>query len=173
MTIYMIRGETVTAHAGAPAKRPKGSLTIRSAGEIASSDLPASHLVAIWNALHGAPPVTKFKDRKTAARRLWAAFQRIAPSPRRKSATVARTPAMTKQARVIEMLRRPAGATIDEIVTLTAWPRHTVRGLIAGALQKKLRLDVIAEKAERGTVYRTPGAARRAASCPGRSTPGA
>src|SRR6267154_36112 len=51
MTIYMIRGETVTAHAAAPAKPPKGSLTIRSAGDIASSDLPASRLVAIWNAL--------------------------------------------------------------------------------------------------------------------------
>src|SRR5713101_7648612 len=90
MTIYMIRGETVTAHAAAPAKPPKGSLTIRAAGDIASSDLPASHLVAIWNALPGAPPVIKFKDRKTAARRLWAAFQRIAQSPRRKSARVAR-----------------------------------------------------------------------------------
>src|SRR5260370_31322335 len=124
MTIYMIRGETVTAHAAAPAKPPKGSLTIGSAGDIASSDLTAPPLVAIWNALPGAAPVTKFKDRKTAARRLWAGFRRIAPSPRRKSATVARTPAMTKQARVIEMLRRPAGATIDEIVNLTAWRRR-------------------------------------------------
>src|SRR5260370_22656075 len=163
MTIYMIRGETVTAHAAAPAKPPKGSLTIGSAGDIASSDLPASHLVAIWNALPGAATVTKFKDRKPAARRLWAAVQRIAPSPRRKSATVARTPAMTKQARVIEMLQRPTGATIDEIVTLTAWQRHTVRGLIAGALKKKLGLDVSSEKAERGRLYRTAGATGRAA----------
>src|SRR5712671_2945644 len=77
MTIYMIRGETVTAHAAAPAKPPKGSLTIRSADDIASSDLPASRLVAIWNALPGAPPVIKFKDRKTAARRLRAAFQLV------------------------------------------------------------------------------------------------
>src|SRR5260370_2561017 len=136
MTIYMIRGGTVPAPAAAPANPPKGSLTIRSAGDIASSDLPASRLVAIWNALPGAPPVIKFKDRKTAARRLWAAFHRIAPSPRRKSARVARMPAMTKQARVIEMLRRPAGSTIAELVTLTAWQRHTGRGLIAAALKK-------------------------------------
>ena len=70
---------------------------------------------------------------------------------------------MTKQARVIEMLQRPAGATIDEIVTLTTWQRHTVRGLIAGALKKKRGLDVIAEKAERGRVYRIVGATKRAA----------
>src|SRR5260370_20139628 len=130
MTIYMFGGERVTAPAAPPAKPPKGSLTIRSAGDIASSDLPASRLVAIWNALPGAPPVTKFKDRKTAARRLWAAFQRIAPSPGREAARAARTPAMTKQARVIEMLRRPADATIHEIVTLPACQPHTVRGPI-------------------------------------------
>ena len=160
MTIYMIRGETVTAHAAAPAKLPNGSLTLRSAGEIASSNLPTAHLVAIWNALPGAAPIIKFKDRKTAARRLWAAFQQIAPSPCRKS-RVARTPAMTKQAQVIEMLQRPTGATIDEIVNLTAWQRHTVRGLIAGALKKKLGLDVISEKAERGRIYRIAGATKR------------
>jgi hypothetical protein len=163
MTLYMIRGETVTAHAAAPAKPPKGSLTIRSEGEIASSDLPASRLVAIWNALPGAARVSKFKDRKTAARRLWAAFQQIAPSAGRTSATVARTPAMTKQAQIIAMLQRPAGATIDEIVDLTAWQRHTVRGLIAGALKKKLGLDVISEKRERGRVYRIVGATKSAA----------
>jgi hypothetical protein len=163
MTIYLIRGETVTAQAAAPAKPAKGSLTIRSADDIASSDLPVSRLVAIWNALPGAAPVTKFKDRKTAARRLWAAFQQIAPSPGKKSARGAGTPAMTKQAQVIVMLQRPAGATIDEIVTLTAWQRHTVRGLIAGALKKKLGLDVISEKEERGRVYRIVGATERAA----------
>jgi Protein of unknown function (DUF3489) len=163
MTIYMIRGETVTAHATAPAKAPKGSLTIRSADEIASSDLSASRLVALWNALPGVAPVTKFKDRKTAARRLWAAFQQIAPSPDGKSAAVAKAAATTKQAQVIEMLQRPAGATIDEIIALTAWQRHTVRGLIAGALKKKLGLDVISETAKRGRVYRIVGATKRAA----------
>jgi hypothetical protein len=162
MTIYMIRGETVTAHAASPAKAPKGSLTIRSGDEIASSDLSASRLVALWNALPGVAPVTKFKDRKTAARRLWAAFQQIAPSPDGKSAAVAKA-ATTKQAQVIEMLQRPAGATIDEIIALTAWQRHTVRGLIAGALKKKLGLDVISETAKRGRVYRIVGATKRAA----------
>jgi hypothetical protein len=161
MTIYLINGETVTAHAAAPAKPAKGSLTIRSAGDIAASDLPASRLVAIWNALPGAAPVAKFKDRKTAARRLWAAFQEIAPSPQKKAARGEGTP--TKQAQIIAMLQRPAGATIDEIVDVTAWQRHTVRGLIAGALKKKLGLDVISEKRERGRVYRIVGATERAA----------
>jgi hypothetical protein len=61
----------------------------------------------------------------------------------------------TKQAQLIEMLRRPDGATIAEIVAATGWQPHTVRGAIAGALKKKLGLDVTSEKvAGRGRVYR-------------------
>ena len=53
------------------------------------------------------------------------------------------------------MLRRAKGATIDEIAGTLDWQPHTVRGAIAGALKKKLRLDVTSEKDEkRGRIYR-------------------
>jgi hypothetical protein len=67
-----------------------------------------------------------------------------------------RTPrAGTKQAALIAMIRAPDGATIEEITTATGWQAHTVRGAIAGALKKKLGLDVTSEKVEgRGRVYR-------------------
>ena len=65
------------------------------------------------------------------------------------------TRADSKQAKLIEMLKRPDGATIDEIVKKFEWQPHTVRGAIAGALKKKLGLDVQSEKIEgRGRVYR-------------------
>jgi Protein of unknown function (DUF3489) len=65
----------------------------------------------------------------------------------------------TKQAMLIEMLRSPDGATIEEIVAATGWQPHTVRGAIAGALKKKLGLDVTSEKVDgRGRVYRLPAA---------------
>jgi Protein of unknown function (DUF3489) len=54
----------------------------------------------------------------------------------------------TKQARVIELLRRPQGASIAELVKATGWQQHSVRGVIAGTLKKKLGLTVISEKAE-------------------------
>ena len=61
----------------------------------------------------------------------------------------------TKQALVIEMLRRPEGATIAEIVEATSWAYHTTRGFLAGALKKKLGLAIDSEKEEaRGRVYR-------------------
>ena len=61
----------------------------------------------------------------------------------------------TKQAMLIDMLRAPAGATIEEIVAATGWQSHTARGAIAGALKKKLGLDVTSEKVEgRGRIYK-------------------
>jgi hypothetical protein len=61
----------------------------------------------------------------------------------------------TKQALVIEMLRRSEGATIAEIVEATSWASHTTRGFFAGALKKKLGLSLDSEKDEtRGRVYK-------------------
>ena len=66
-----------------------------------------------------------------------------------------RTRADSKQAKLVEMLKRTDGASIDEIAKAFGWQPHTVRGAIAGALKKKLGLDVTSEKVEgRGRVYR-------------------
>jgi len=65
----------------------------------------------------------------------------------------------TKQATLIAMLRAPDGATIEEIMAATGWQSHTVRGAMAGALKKKLGLEVTSEKIEdRGRVYKLPAA---------------
>ena len=77
-----------------------------------------------------------------------------------KAAPKARTPREgTKQATLIAMLRAPDGATIEEIMAATGWQSHTVRGAMAGALKKKLGLEVTSEKVEgRGRIYRLPAA---------------
>jgi Protein of unknown function (DUF3489) len=62
--------------------------------------------------------------------------------------------ASTKQAKVIALLQRPDGASIQEIVKATGWQPRTVRGAISGALKKKLGLAVTSAKEERGQVYR-------------------
>ena len=76
------------------------------------------------------------------------------------TAPKARTPREgTKQATLIAMLRAPEGATIEEIMAATGWQSHTVRGAMAGALKKKLGLEVTSEKVEgRGRVYQLPAA---------------
>jgi len=61
----------------------------------------------------------------------------------------------TKQAVLIELLRRAEGATLPQMTEATGWQVHTVRGAMAGALKKKLGLDITSEK-QTGTdrIYR-------------------
>lgn len=59
-----------------------------------------------------------------------------------------RTRANSKQAQVIEMLRRPEGATISQICESTGWLSHTTRGFFAGCCKKKLGLNLTSAKTE-------------------------
>ena len=80
---------------------------------------------------------------------LWSAIEAL-PDPEPQSD--AKGP--SKQDEVIAMLRRPEGATVDEVASATGWQRHTVRGVFSGTLKKKLRLTLASAKEERGRVYR-------------------
>ena len=63
--------------------------------------------------------------------------------------------AESKQAQFIEAMKSAKGISITEAAERFGWQAHTVRGAVAGALRKKLGLDVTAERDEkRGTVYR-------------------
>jgi Protein of unknown function (DUF3489) len=74
----------------------------------------------------------------------------------------------TKQALMIELLKRPEGATVEQIAAATGWQHHTIRGAISGALKKKLGLTVEATRTREvgpnksgakgsSTVYRITG----------------
>ena len=64
----------------------------------------------------------------------------------------------TKQATLIAMLRRPEGADLDGIAEATSWQKHTIRGAISGALEKKLGLEVTSTKDGQGRrVYHIAG----------------
>jgi Protein of unknown function (DUF3489)/DDE superfamily endonuclease len=73
------------------------------------------------------------------------------------SSPVRQPRAGTKQELLIAMLTRPEGATVPEVVAATGWQPHTFRGAFAGALKKKLGLEIRSDKVDgRGRVYRTP-----------------
>jgi len=58
--------------------------------------------------------------------------------------------AETKLQIVIELLKRPEGATVVEIMKATEWQKHTVRGCISGALKKKHGYEIVSEKPNDG-----------------------
>jgi Protein of unknown function (DUF3489) len=67
--------------------------------------------------------------------------------PAKAAAAAKPTPrAGTKQAKLIELLQRPEGATVEQIAAATGWQHHTIRGAISGALKKKLKLNVEATR---------------------------
>ena len=64
----------------------------------------------------------------------------------------------TKQALLIDLLKRKKVATLEKIVAATGWQPHSVRGAISGTLKKKLGLAVTSERVGDGSrVYRIAG----------------
>jgi hypothetical protein len=72
---------------------------------------------------------------------------------KKKQATV--VTGTTKLARLEALLRRPEGATLDQISTSIGWQAHSVRGAMSGALKKKQGFTITSDKAEDGQrIYR-------------------
>jgi hypothetical protein len=56
----------------------------------------------------------------------------------------------SKTAKVLDLLRRPNGATLKELIKVTNWQPHSVRGFLSGAIGKKMGLAVTSTKGEDG-----------------------
>ena len=67
--------------------------------------------------------------------------------------TISPNRAETKHARILAMLRAPAGTTIAAIMTATDWQQHSVRGFLAGVVRKKLGLNLVSEQTDEGRIY--------------------
>lgn len=155
----------VPAHAIAPQQPPRPEIIWRTSDDGERLTLVATN--AAFIALGLAPEADPAREGQTAptiddgavlagatpaAQGILAANT---PAPGRETVRLPRHRENSKQAGVIAMLQRPEGATIGEIGAAFGWQPHTVRGVLAGALKKKLGLDIVSDKDEtRGRIYR-------------------
>ncbi len=145
MRVYIINTDDLIVSREAPAEPGENEIIIASLDELRAARLSGKRLLALWNGLPGVDRLSKVGKREALVDRLWAALEALPDPP---------PPRPSKQAAVIALLRRPEGATVDEVKAATGWQSHTVRGVFSGALKKKLGLAVVAAKEERGRVYR-------------------
>jgi hypothetical protein len=65
----------------------------------------------------------------------------------------------SKSAQVLQLLGRPEGATIDQLVAATGWLSHTTRAALTG-FRKKGHILASEKLAEGPRIYRVTGMAR-------------
>jgi hypothetical protein len=172
MTIFTIDPDNnITAFASAAEAKSKAEAErFRSAKELTklAAKWPATRLIEIWNSLPGVSPVRKFTSRQTAVNRIWTAIQNLAPEDAPHTSRVATkrgraakdtsptsaTRVGSKTEIVLGLLKRPEGATMNELMATTEWQAHSVRGFLSGTLRKKMGLKIESNKsAERERTY--------------------
>jgi len=102
----------------------------------------------------GSSPAAKTKDRKPPAGTSRAPRK---GQPRQRPASAADHPGSprevrngSKLAKVIDLLRRSQGASLSEMQKATGWQAHSVRGVMSGAIKKKLSLGITSSKDDSG-----------------------
>ena len=120
-------------------------------------------LVRIWQAVERLTPMVAPEAVVEVAGDVWPTKEKATKSPAKgKRRDTARPRAKTakrgagaardgsKAATILELLKRPGGATSTELMKATGWQPHSVRGFLSGTIRKKMGLDVISTKGEDG-----------------------
>ena len=73
-------------------------------------------------------------------------------APKKKAPRSARNDARegSKTATILELLKRPEGATAKDLLKATNWQPHSLRGFLSGTVGKKMGLTVTSTKGEDG-----------------------
>jgi hypothetical protein len=94
----------------------------------------------------------KWSERPGRAKRSGA--KKTAVSANATKASANRANPDSKQDKIVALLQRPNGATLDALVKETQWQKHSVRGFLAGTVRKKLKLPLLSEKIDGVRTYR-------------------
>ncbi len=135
-------GATKTPSSKSPAtKAAKPSSAVPASGKPSPKSKKPASTVARANA-------SASKPRRVAA-------QPPAPEPTAAAPEQLASPlAPSKQSQIITLLRGDSGASMPQLMTLTGWQSHTVRGMLSGSLRKRLGLNVQCQREGGARIYR-------------------
>jgi hypothetical protein len=150
MTFRIDHGHQTAALASAPEVQIKLEDRVRRVPDPArpSKKRPGPRVVEISKAMSGQKPVKKGSNKKVSAatgsraRRTGARAKAEPGKPANTGRKAGIEPARTKTAKVLELLKRPGGATLKQLMATTKWQAHSVRGFLSAALKKTRGLTV-------------------------------
>jgi hypothetical protein len=58
-----------------------------------------------------------------------------------------------KLGKLVELLKRPGGASLGDMMAATGWQGHSVRGALSGALKKKHGYEIASKKEGDERIY--------------------
>lgn len=64
----------------------------------------------------------------------------------------------SKKAKLLALLKRPGGASLEQLIKATGWQAHSVRGFLSGELNRRMGLRVLSSKPEGKRIYRLSAA---------------
>jgi hypothetical protein len=119
----------------APATVNEGEIALASKDELHGAPLNGKRLLALWNALPDIEKRRKVGDRAALIEQLWSAIEALPdpePQPDAKRSS--------KQDEVVAMLRRPEGATVDEVAKDRLAAPHCARCFLRNS-EEEARAD--------------------------------
>ena len=155
MTFRIDHGHNSTALGSAPDVQLQPQVRIRQIPQPVRvcKKLAGPRVVEISNAVSGHKPVKKESNGKVARSAARSRAKRVGARTKaeagkrangvRKAGTER---AGTKTAKVLELLKRPGGATLKQLMATTKWQAHSVRGFLSAALKKKRGLEIESSK---------------------------
>jgi hypothetical protein len=99
-------------------------------------------------------PVKASSKKRAVARKVALTASKTAKSAKPKKIPTTKGQPRSKSAKVLELLARPKGATLADLMQATRWQAHSVRGFLSTASRKRgIRIESFkSDKSER--VYR-------------------